>query len=175
MNTVRKILVPIDFSEDSADGLKYAVSLAQKTQAELIVLHVTQKSEADSFLDLLAVMEGAPMLNRPAGIPVDRLLSEKALDLYRFIEKVVRNPGQVKIRRKVALGNEVEKILGVAEEENIDLVVLAAPQKSLFPYVMGGGKLLKMISRMPCPVLLRPPFDEPWPRSSIIGRSIFAR
>ena len=115
------------------------------------------------------------MLNRPAGIPVDRLLSEKALDLYRFIEKVVRNPGQVKIRRKVALGNEAEKILGVAEEENIDLVVLAAPQKSLFPYVMGGGKLLKMISRMPCPVLLRPPFDEPWPRSSIIGRSIFAR
>ena len=30
MNTVRKILVPIDFSEDSANGLKYAVSLAQK-------------------------------------------------------------------------------------------------------------------------------------------------
>ena len=94
MNTVRKILVPIDFSEDSADGLKYAVSLAQKTQAELIVLHVTQKSEADSFLDLLAVMEGAPMLNRPAGIPVDRLLSEKALDLYRFIEKVVETPAR---------------------------------------------------------------------------------
>ena len=64
MNTVRKILVPVDFSEDSANGLIYSLSLAQKTQAELIVLHVTQKSEADSFLDLLAVMEGAPMLNR---------------------------------------------------------------------------------------------------------------
>ena len=89
MNTVRKILVPDDFSEDSANGLTYSVSLAQKTQAELIVLHVTQKSEADSFLDLLAVMEGAPTLNRPAGIPVDRLLREKALDLYHFIEKVV--------------------------------------------------------------------------------------
>jgi universal stress protein A len=175
MNTVRKILVPIDFSEDSADGLKYAVSLAQKTQAELIVLHVTQKKEADAFLDLLAVMEGAPMLNPPATIPVDRLLSEKALDLYRFIEKVVRNPGPLKIRRKVALGNEVEKILRVAEEENIDLVVLAVPQKSLFPYQMAGGKLLKMISRMPCPVLLRPKFDEPWPTSGIIGRWIFAR
>ena len=175
MNTVRKILVPIDFSEDSADGLNYAVSLARKTQAELIVLHVTQKKEADAFLDLLAVMEGAPMLNPPATIPVDRLLSEKALDLYRFIEKVVRNPGPLKIRRKVALGNEVEKILRVAEEENIDLVVLAVPQKSLFPYQMAGGKLLKMISRMPCPVLLKPAFDEPWPTSGVIGRWIFAR
>jgi universal stress protein A len=175
MNTVRKILVPIDFSEDSADGLSYAVSLARKTQAEVVVLHVTQKQEADAFLDLLAVMEGAPLLNPPATIPVDRLLSEKALDLYRFIEKVVRNPGPLKIRRKVALGNEVEKILRVAEEENIDLVVLAVPQKSLFPYQMAGGKLLKMISRMPCPVLLKPAFDEPWPTSGVIGRWIFAR
>ena len=139
------------------------------------MLHVTQKREADGFLNLLAVMEGAPVLNPPAGIPVDRLLREKALDLYRFIEKVVRSPGQVKIRRKVALGDKAEKILGVAEEENIDLVVLAVRQKSFFPYLMAGGKLLKMISRFPCPVLLKPSFDEPWPTSGVIGRWIFAR
>jgi universal stress protein A len=175
MNTVRKILVPIDFSEDLANELRYAVSLAQNTHAELIVLHVTQKKEADAFLDLLAVMEGAPMLNPPAAMPVDRLLREKALDLYRFIEKVVRSPGQVKIRRKVALGNEAEKILGIAEEENIDLVVLAVRQKFFFPYLLAGGRLLKMISRFPCPVLLKPAFDELWPRSSIIGSVICRR
>src|SRR6266498_1953844 len=163
MNTVRKILVPVDFSKDSANGLTYSVSLAQKTQAELIVLHVTQKKEADAFLDLLAVMEGAPTLNRPAGIPVDRLLREKALDLYHFIEKVVRNPGRLKIRRKIALGNKEEKILGVAKEENIDLVVLDIRKRSFFPYLMARGRLLKMISRFPCPVLLKSPFGEPWP------------
>ena len=156
MNRVQKILVPIDFSEDSANGLEYAVSLAQKTQAELVVLHVTQKKEADSFVNLLAVMEGAPMLNPPAGIPVDRLLREKALDLYHFIEKVVRNPGRLKIRRKVALGNKAEKILRVIKEENIDLVVLGIRKKSSFPYWMARAKLLKMISRFPCPVVLRP-------------------
>jgi len=43
--------------------------------------------------------------------------------LYRLIEKIIRNPGRVRIRRKIALGHE-EKILGVAHEENIDLVVL---------------------------------------------------
>jgi len=168
MNTVRKILVPVDFSADSANGLIYSVSLAQKTQAELIVLHVTQKNEADAFLDLVAVMEGAPMLNRPAGIPVDRLLREKALDLYHFIEKVVRN-------RKVALGNKTEKILGVVKDERIDLVVLAIRKTSFFPYLMTRGRLLRMISRFPCPVLLKPSFDEPWPTSGIIGSSIFAR
>lgn len=160
MNTVRKILVPIDFSEDSANGLNYAVSLAEKTEAELVALHVTQKEEANSFVDLLAMMEGAPVLNPPAGIPIDRLLREKALGLYRFIEKVVRRRGQVKIRRKIALGDNAEKILRIAEEENIDLVVLPVRQKSFFP-LMAGGKLLKMISRFPCPVLLKPSFDEP--------------
>lgn len=164
MNRVQKILVPVNFSEDSANVLNYAVSLAQETQAELVVLHVTQKKEAESFLDLLAAMEGWPMLNRPAGIPVDRLLRERALDLYRFIEKVVRNPGRLKIRRKVALGNEAETILRVIKDESIDLVVLAVRNKSFFPYLMARRKLLKMISRFPCPVLLKPLFGEPWPQ-----------
>jgi len=91
------------------------------------------------------------------------LVREKALDLYRFIEKVVRNPGPLKIRRKVVIGNKTKRILGVAEEENIDLVGLANRQKSFFPYLMAGGKLLKMISTFPCPVLLKSPFGEPWP------------
>jgi nucleotide-binding universal stress UspA family protein len=175
MNAVRKILVPVDFSEDSANGLNYSVSLAQRTQAELIALHVTQKNEADSFLDLLAVMEGTPMLNRPAGIPVDRLLREKALDLYHFIEKVVRDSGQVKIRRKVVLGNKAEKILGVVKEERIDLVVLAFRKTSFFPYLMDRGRLLKMISRLPCPVLLKPSLGESWVTAGTLGPSIFAR
>jgi K+-sensing histidine kinase KdpD len=54
MNRVQKILVPINFSEDSANGLKDAVSLAQETKAELLVLHVTQKKETESFLNFLA-------------------------------------------------------------------------------------------------------------------------
>ncbi len=157
MNKVRKILVPINFSEDSANGLKYAVSLAEKTQAELVVLHVTEKKEADSFLDLLAVMEGSPMLNPPAAIPVDRLLREKALDLYRFVEKVVQNPGGLKIRRKIVLGDKAKKIARVAKEEGIDLVVLGVRRESLT-----RGKLLKMISRFNCPVLLNPAFGEAW-------------
>jgi len=163
MNAVRKILVPVDFSEDSASNLKYAVSLAQETQAELIVLHVTQKKEAASFLDLLAVMEGSPMLNPPPAIPVDRLLREKALDLYHFIKNAVRNPGRLKITRKVALGNKAETILQVSKDEGIDLVVLAVQKKSLFAFLMARGKLVKMISRFPCPVLLKPASNGPWP------------
>jgi nucleotide-binding universal stress UspA family protein len=168
MNPVRKILVPVDFSEDAANGLRYAVSLGQKTQAELMVMHVTQKKEADSFLHLLAVMEGFPVLNRPAGIPIDRLLREKALDLYRFIEKVVRDPGRVKITRKVTLGNQEKKILDIVHAENIDLVVLAIRKKCFSPYSINRARLLKMMSRFPCPVLLKFPLFEHSPMSGLL-------
>ena len=166
MNRVRKILVPVNFSDDSANGLKYAASLAEETQAELVVLHVTQKEEARSFLNFLAVMEGWPILNTQTTIPVDRLVREKALDLYRFIEKVVRNPGQIKIRRKVALGLEEEKILGVAREENIDLVVLSIRNESFLSTLIARAKFLKIISRLPCPVLLKPAFDKFFARTA---------
>jgi nucleotide-binding universal stress UspA family protein len=164
LSAIQKILIPVDFSEDSGSNLKYAVSLAQETQAELIVLHVTEKREAASFLDLLAVMEGAPMLNPPAAIPVDRLLREKALDLYHFIEKCVRNPGRLKIRRKVALGNHAETILRVTRDESINLVVLAVQTKSFFPHLFARAKLVKMIARFPCPVVLKPASNGPWPQ-----------
>jgi len=160
MNKVRRILVPVGFSEESANDLRYAVSLAEETQAELLVLHVTQKKDADSFLDLLAVMEGCPMLRSPANIPVDRLLREKALDLYHLIEKVVINPGRLTIRRKVVLGKPEETILRVAEEEDIDLVVLTVRKRFIFARLM----MLKMISRFPCPVVLKPSFREAWPQ-----------
>jgi len=60
--------------------------------------------------------------------------------LYRLIEKIIRNPGRVRIRRKIALGHEDEKILGVAHEENIDLVVLETKSAT----IKNSGKLKKV-------------------------------
>jgi Universal stress protein family len=60
MDIVRKILVPIDFSGDFANGLNYAVSIAQKTQAEVVALHVAQKDGAYEFLGFLRGAGGRP-------------------------------------------------------------------------------------------------------------------
>jgi nucleotide-binding universal stress UspA family protein len=43
MRKLNKILVPIDFSEESARALRYALSLAKETRAELVALHVIEK------------------------------------------------------------------------------------------------------------------------------------
>ena len=40
MNSVNKLLIPIDFSPESEKALRYASSLAKQINAELIALHV---------------------------------------------------------------------------------------------------------------------------------------
>lgn len=161
MNTVQKILVPVDFSEQSANGLKYAASLAQEMKAELIVLHVFDKNEPYSFLDSLATFEGWPMpRNRSTRIPIDIWLRERALDLYNFIQKEVRNPDRLRIKRKVSIGNPVREILAMAKEESIDLIVFQTQKKSLFSYLTAHGTFLKLICKFPYPVLLTPPISK---------------
>lgn len=49
MNRVRKILVPVNFTEDSANGLKYAASLAEETQAELVVSVMSAQDNLKAF------------------------------------------------------------------------------------------------------------------------------
>lgn len=163
MNSVQKILVPVDFSERSANGLKYAASLAQEMRAEIIVLHVFNKKETYSFLDSLATFEGWPIPpNGSIHVPIDVWFKEKTLDLYNFVQKAVGNSGTLRIRRMVAMGNPVKEILEAAKEERIDLIVLALQRKSLFSYLMARGTLLKFIWRVPCPVLLTPPVSKDW-------------
>lgn len=161
MKTVQKILVPVDFSEQSAKGLKYAASLAQEMKAELIVLHVFDKNKRYPMLESLATLEGWPV--PPRGfprIPVDVWFREKALDLYHFIEKGIRDPGRLKIKRRVRIGKPVEEIITLAREEEVDLIVLQTRKESFFSYLTARGRFLKLIWQFPYPVLLTPPRSD---------------
>jgi len=51
MRKLTKILIPIDFSEESARALRCALSLAKETRAELVALHVIEKTDASEGQD----------------------------------------------------------------------------------------------------------------------------
>lgn len=65
MHDVKKLLVPIDFSQESAKALMYASSLAKQLNAELIALHVVEDiTEEESLLSFVFPPEGWPFLMR---------------------------------------------------------------------------------------------------------------
>ena len=50
MKNINKIMVGIDFSTYSKDTLAYAAALAEKFQAELIIVNVINKRDIDTIL-----------------------------------------------------------------------------------------------------------------------------
>jgi len=172
MGNVKKLLVPIDFSPESGKALKYASSLAKQINAEIIALHVLDDLTGDDgLLPFIMPPEGWPFFGaEPPYRPIDVLLRERALDLWNFIDRTVRDAEQVKLKRLVRLGTVRKEIIAVALEENIDLVVLELRNRFLFRN-LANRKLLRMIEKLPYPVLLAPPVNDDTPRS---GRRVFA-
>jgi nucleotide-binding universal stress UspA family protein len=163
MQNVKKLLVPIDFSPESEKALKYASSLAQQVNAELIALYVVEDILEEGLLAYIFPPDGWPYLDVPPSVrPLDVLLRERALDLWRFIEQTIHDRSSTSIKRMVRLGKVREEIAAVAREENIDLVVMELRKRLLFPS-RATRKLLKIIDKLPCPVLLAPPIDEDTP------------
>jgi nucleotide-binding universal stress UspA family protein len=161
MRKLNKILVPIDFSEESARALRYALSLARETRSELVALHVIEKpDDSDFFMSSVALLEGSPFpVNEFSPTPVDILLQERALDLWNFIGRTVEASNQVKIIKRIKMGSLLKAMTATIQEEDIDLVVLELRKRS-FPN-LGALKLIKLIRALPCPVLLGPPVVHP--------------
>ncbi|MBI4527938.1 MAG: universal stress protein [Deltaproteobacteria bacterium] len=162
MKIFKKILVPVDFSEESADALRYSHFLSKEMDAELIVLHVFDKREDISVLEPYALLEGWPFrVGEQKRIPVDVWVREKCLDLYNFVQKKLRRPDMGRIKREVRIGKTAAKeILAVAKQEAIDLIVLPLQKRSLLSYMTLSGTLLNLIRRSRFPVLLAPSASE---------------
>jgi len=146
MRKVGKILVPIDFSEESARALRYALTLATETKAELIALHVVEaRSLRNYFMSSLAGLEDSPcMSDHSPIISIDALLREKTFDLSNFIGKTVQGTSPVKITKKLRIGSLVEEVATTAQEENVDLVVLELRKRFPFPD-LAALRLLKIV------------------------------
>ncbi len=158
MDDVQKILVPVDFSSESADSLKAASSLARKMGAEITVLHVLDRggrelrNAAREYLssdrEFSVPYLGPPLFSQ------DRWRREKSSDLDEFIRTTLGEHSEVTIRSRIEIGNPVNTILRVAGEERMDLMVVAKKWTSLIFHVTSRSILLKFALKSCCPVLL---------------------
>ncbi len=119
MLAIGRILCATDFSAPSRMALEAAVALAEKFQAELILLH------SIAPLPFLAEMTA------PAGYPLakveERLEKEARLAMDDLVSMV---PGQIKLHTRIVHGKASDQIIRLAEEESVDLIVLASHGES---------------------------------------------
>ncbi|MBI2271417.1 MAG: universal stress protein [Bacteroidetes bacterium] len=146
---MRTILVPTDFSECSADAVKYAIHFAEKTGRKLLFFHST-------FLLIPTRSSNTAHLN---AVKSDKQTKLKMLT--GFIEKIYRSLNikrdENNTRFLVKFGNSVvENISEVIDEQFIDLIIIGTHGATGFRKVFVGSNTANVIEESYCPVLAIP-------------------
>ena len=138
-----RILYATDLSESSSIGLKYAIELARGSSAQLTVMHVVDDEDR--------------MLWGPAVIArLDRvkLVAELRQKLDYFVKQ--EKAPDVEIETLIVEGKPFRKILEIAENRSIDVIVLNLQSKSIVERALLGSTAERVVRLARMPVLSIP-------------------
>ncbi len=130
-NLISRILVPIDFSDNSAAALHYAVALAKPLKAHLILLHVVD-----------------PSYHAGEGLPF-------TTDRERLLDDFSHEALEEKIPVEVYLvhGNPFGEIIHSAKMKKADLIVLGTHPRSRIDHLFTECVAEKVVEAASCPVV----------------------
>lgn len=152
---MKKILVPIDFSDNAQNALHVAADLAVKSGAVLEMLHVD-----------IASIYSTPLSDYAVAMPdatADRNYDETAgVELEKRKMALLSMPEYAKltIQTRVQDGYLYACVRNVAVEDNVDLVVMGTKGASGVSEFLVGSNTEKVIRTSPCPVLAVPANTE---------------
>ena len=148
MISLKKILCPIDHSDCSKEALKYAVSLAMKDEAKLLLLHI---------IDIRSFNEGLEAMS--AQIPDEETLEQLRVKLLDCIPEEIRD--DMEVEALVVQGIPFAEIISTAKENEIDMIVIGSHGRTGISHMMLGSVSEKVVRKAPCPVLtVRQPGHE---------------
>jgi nucleotide-binding universal stress UspA family protein len=136
-----EILVPLDFSRESAIALRCGASIAQRTGAQLTVLHVLKPPICVSDFPYPG----------PFGLDSIEAVEER---IAKFCEGKV--PHGMPVKTVVRQGFAVEGILATIRETHARLVVMGPHIKHGLWHFLTGGVAKNVERRAPCPAYLIP-------------------
>ncbi|MCG8533238.1 MAG: universal stress protein [Desulfovibrionales bacterium] len=155
---IHKILLATDLSDDAGIALRYAISLAEKYNAELVLLHVLPDMKDQVYLnsgfDFAAVYDDKTLKTileagaSKAKATVLELMEQQCADLT----KAKNECANLKLTPVIASGNAVKKITEHAKE--CDLVVMGTKGHSKIGGILIGSVAQGVIAKSPTPVLV---------------------
>ncbi|HEX9614633.1 MAG TPA: universal stress protein [Bacteroidota bacterium] len=140
---LKRILVPIDFSEHSRKALQYAIPFAQQFGASIDLVYVVEPTVYPADFSFGQV--GFPAIE-------DELRKRGAEELDGLVRKDIGK--RVEARRAVRTGKAFYEILLYAKEENVDLILIATHGHTGIEHVLFGSTAEKVVRKAPCPVLI---------------------
>ena len=148
--TFQRILVPIDFSECSLEGLAYAKALAKKFGSKLILLnsvalHYYITSEEYARYDLPQLMKRS---------------EKSARDQLRDLIEETDWDG-IEVTSSLQIGHAGQQICGGALDEEADLIITSTHGTTGFKHLLVGSTAEYIVRHSTCPVLVVPSHERP--------------
>jgi nucleotide-binding universal stress UspA family protein len=139
---LKQILVPVDFSDPSQKALRYAVSFAKQFHASLYCLHITEIPYATGEMGINSVMENY----------TEQLREQRQAQMEELLRKEI--PETIPSKSEIIPGTPYHEIVRVADENNIDLIVVSTHGKSGLSRILLGSTVERVVRHAPCPVLV---------------------
>jgi len=149
---LEKILVALDGSKSAGEALDFALDLADKCTAEIVLLSVVHVPN----IAYVAPSMGPGETFVPAAIIGYK--EELAIDHEKILsdaeKKVKKNKPDLKVSTKLAEGRPADKIVETAQYEHCDLIVMGHRGLSGVKKLFLGSVSNRVADEATCPVLI---------------------
>jgi nucleotide-binding universal stress UspA family protein len=162
MNSLTKILLPVDFSERSALAVHYARDLALHFRSELILAHVLPPLHSEFGVEITGSML----------VDVYRSRTDQAeRDLNAFELDALTG---LSVRRVLLHGDPASKIVELAHQERVDLIAMPTHGYGQFRRFILGSNTAKVLHDADCPVWTGVHIEEAPPMTAPFAKILCA-
>ena len=147
MMEIKKILFPLDLTENSSKVLPYVLSISEKYNSQVYLLHVVQ--DLNKWGKLYVPHPSMDKFQNEANEGV-----KKAMD--KLCEKELQSCPN--FQKRVVSGDAVNEILKVIESEGIDLLIMGTHGRKGLEHVIFGSVAENVVKKSPVPVLTINPY-----------------
>lgn len=137
---MKKILVPVDFSDASINAIEYAMEIAKRYQSSITLLHVCSPPYADPSMDAISTSQFLQSILENANEQIDNLITNYA-------------SATIAISKHVLVGSLASFM---QEEEGVDLIVMGTTGASdtINKYI--GSNTVSVINSTRIPLIVVP-------------------
>ena len=149
MFTAETTVVPVDFSACSLQGLNYAIPLAERVAAKIVLLHAVPlgpdyTSGSYAMYDLSGLEQKA------------RTDGEERM--RNFVSRVKFR--RVKFETAITIGTPVQEICSFAETKDVDLIITSTHGWTGLKRILIGSTAERLVRHAPCSVLVVPCYPK---------------
>jgi len=151
MKPFHKILIAVDFSENSNYAFDYALTLAKQFDAELTVMHVINEpiDLRGFYVPHISFEQLEREIEAGATGMMEKFCQEKMGEFRNYVTCI-------------ANGIPYEEIIRKAKEIDASLIVLGTHGRTGFDHIIFGSTAERVVRSSPCPVLsIRLPAEAP--------------